>query len=162
MAPQRTPNRNKLNLYLDLAIFVAFLITMAPRFSGIAVHEWLSIAFAGTAIVHLLLHWTWIVNTIKRFTAASMGRNRANFVLNVLLFIDVVIIMFTGIMISEAALPLFGIRLQAGFAWRGLHDTSANLGILILALHVAIHWRWIVATFSKYVLRRSPKREALA
>jgi hypothetical protein len=159
--PAKKPNRNRINLYLDIALFAAFLLADAPQGTGIPVHEWLSVALIAALIVHLLLHWTWIVNTIKRFTANGMGRNRANFVLNTLLFIDVVVIMFSGFMISRAVLPALGISLPAGFAWRRLHDASATAGILLLALHVAIHWRWIVSMFSKYVLRRPTANTAV-
>jgi hypothetical protein len=157
-APTTKPNRNRVNLYLDIALFMAFLLADAPHGTGIPVHEWLSIALIAVLIVHLLLHWTWIVNTVKRFVGNGMGRNRVNFVLNALLFVDVVVIMFSGIMISRAALPALGIAVPAGFAWRRLHDQSATLGILLLALHVALHWRWIVAMASKHVLRRPAAR----
>ena len=43
-------NRNTLNLFVDIAIFLAFLMAMAPHFSGIAVHAWLSIAFGAVII----------------------------------------------------------------------------------------------------------------
>jgi hypothetical protein len=33
-------NSNRTKLLLDIALFVAFLITMDPRFSGLAIHEW--------------------------------------------------------------------------------------------------------------------------
>ncbi len=148
------PGRNRFNLYLDIALFAAFLLADAPHGTGIPVHEWLSIALIIALIVHLLLHWNWITSTIQRFVANGMGRNRVNFVLNSLLFIDVVVIMFSGIMISRAALPALGITVPTGFAWRRLHDQSATAGILLLALHVALHWRWITAMVSKYVGRR--------
>lgn len=45
-------NGNAVNFAVDTAIFVAFLVAMAPRFSGIAIHEWLSIAFAAAIVTH--------------------------------------------------------------------------------------------------------------
>jgi hypothetical protein len=154
MTPPPKLSRNRTNLFLDIAIFVAFLLAGAPHGTGIPVHEWLSIALIGALIVHLLLHWTWIVNTTRRFFGNVGTRNRINYVLNMALFIDVVLIMFTGMMISEAVLPTLSISVPSGFAWRRLHDITANLGVLILALHIAIHWRWITSMTSKYILRR--------
>jgi hypothetical protein len=148
------PSRNRVNLYLDIALFVAFLITTAPHFSGIAIHEWLSIALIAAFVIHLLLHWSWIVNTTKRLFGRTTARNRVNYVLNAALFVDMVVIMFSGIMISESALPALGIPIAPGFAWRRLHDSSANIGLLIFALHVALHWQWIATMFATYVLRR--------
>ncbi len=44
-------NSNRTKLLLDIGTFLAFLITMDPRFSGLAVHEWLSIALAATIVL---------------------------------------------------------------------------------------------------------------
>ena len=142
-----TSNRTK--LLLDIGTFLAFLIAMDPRFSGIAIHEWLSIAAAATVIVHLLLSWSWIVNVTRRFFVASTNGARVNYVLNWLLFIDGILIMLSGIMISEAVVPALGFTLPMGFAWRQLHDMSANLALLIMGLHLAMHWNWIVTTFKR-------------
>jgi hypothetical protein len=158
MKEQRS--RNRINLFLDIGLFSAFLVTTAPHFSGIAIHEWLSIALIGAFVVHLLLHWTWIANTTRRLFGRTTARNRVNYALNAALFIDMVVIMFSGVMISEAALPAFGVTLTPGFTWRRLHDASANLGLLIFALHVAMHWRWIATMFSKYILRRATNQQA--
>jgi hypothetical protein len=153
------PSRNKLNLFVDIAIFLAFLVAMAPHFSGLAVHEWLGIAFGGAIITHLLLHWQWIVQVTKRFFGKAQWSARVNYVLNALLFIDVTIIIFTGLMISESALPLFGIQFMPGGAWRMLHTLSANLFVPIIGLHVALHWQWIVNTVKRLGMRQ-PARSA--
>ena len=51
-------NKTKAKLVLDVAIFVAFLVTMDPRSSGITVHEWLATsALAQTAAA------LWLVQT---------------------------------------------------------------------------------------------------
>ena len=156
------PNRNKLNLLIDLAIFAAFLVAMAPRFSGIAVHEWLSIAFGAAIVAHLLLHWQWIVQITRRLFSSANGSARINYVLNLLLFIDITVVIFTGIMISEAALPQLGLSVAGSFAWRRLHDTSANLSLILLGLHIALHWQWIVSMVRRFILtpllpRRHPQ-----
>lgn len=152
----KTPNPTKVNLTVDILIFVAFLITTAPQLSGIAIHEWLSIAFAAAAIIHLLLHWQWIVQSTKRLLGKLARQSRINYILNILLFIDVTVIMFTGLAISRVALPLIGLHMTENFAWRRLHSLSSDLGVLILGLHVALHWNWIVNAFKKYVLRLAP------
>lgn len=142
-------NTNRTKLFLDIALFAAFLITMDPHFSGLAIHEWLSLAAGATVIVHLLLSWEWIVNVTKRLFVKATNGARINYVLNWLLFIDGILIMLSGIMISESAMPALGIALPMNFAWRRLHDMSANLALLIMGLHIAMHWNWIVTTFKR-------------
>ena len=58
---------NKTNLLLDTGIFAAFLVAMEPHFSDVSIPEWLSVALAATVVVHLLLHWEWIISVGKRF-----------------------------------------------------------------------------------------------
>ena len=142
-------NSNRTKLLLDIGTFLAFLVTMDPRFSGLAIHEWLSLALAGTIIVHLLLNWEWIVNVTKLLFVKATNGARVNYVLNWLLFIDGVLIVLSGIMISESAMPTLGIALPMNFAWRRLHDMSANIALLSMGLHLAMHWNWIVTMFKR-------------
>ena len=148
---KNTPVQTKTKLWLDIIIFVAFLVTMDPRSSGIAIHEWLSLAMLAALTLHLLLSWDWIINISQRFLGKLGTQNRINYILNWLLFIDGTLLIVSGVMISEVAIPFLGVRLPEGFAWRRLHDMSANLGLLMLGLHTALHWSWIVNTFSRYL-----------
>lgn len=150
---KNTPVQTKTKLWLDIIIFVAFLVTMDPRSSGIAIHEWLSLAMLAALTLHLLLSWDWIINISQRFMGKLGTQNRINYILNWLLFIDGTLLIVSGVMISEVAMPFLGIRLPEGFAWRRLHDMSANLGLLMLGLHTALHWSWIVNTFSRYLVQ---------
>lgn len=159
------PSRNKTNLIVDIAIFIAFLIAMAPRFSGVPVHEWLGIAFGAAIVTHLLLHWQWLVEVTKRFFSKAAPSARVNYVLNALLFIDVTLIIFSGLMISRSALPALGITATLGGSWRGIHETTANLFLLLVGLHVALHWQWIANMFKRFVIapitgRRAPQLAA--
>ncbi len=61
--------------------------------------------------------------------------------------------MLSGFMISEVVLPSFGIQLPRNFAWRGLHNLSANLFLGLPGLHTALHWSWVVNTFKRYVFQ---------
>ncbi len=153
---RKKTSRTKINFLIDFVIFIVFLVAMDPRSTGIAIHEWLSIAFGAAIIIHLLLHWQWLVATTKRIFSKIAAQARLNYVLNMLFFIDMTLIIFTGIMISESALPSLGIRFQPNFFWRWLHSFSADLAVYILGLHVALHWKWVVNAFKRYVLRPLP------
>ena len=156
------PNRNTTNLIVDIAIFLAFLVAMAPHFSGMAIHEWLGVAFGAAIITHLLLHWQWIVEVTKRFFGKAQWSARINYILNALLFVDVTLVIFSGLLISEVALPLIGVELAQSSMWRGLHTTSANLFLPLVGLHIALHWQWIMNMFKRFVIapRRAPQLSA--
>lgn len=149
----KTKNQTKLKLAIDIAIFIAFLVAMDPRSSGIAVHEWLAVSALAAIVVHLLLSWDWIIQISKRFIGKLSGITRINYILNWLIFFDVTLVMLSGLLISRSVMPTLGIALPENFAWRSLHDISANLFILLLGVHTALHWNWIVDTFSRYIFQ---------
>lgn len=143
------PNRNRTNLLVDIAIFTAFMVAMAPHFSGVAIHEWLSIALGAAIITHLLLHWQWILEVTQRLFRGAQASARVNYVLNAVLFVDMTVIIFTGLLISRVALPLIGIQTASGGVWRQLHSLSADAFLFLLGLHIALHWSWIVNTVKR-------------
>ena len=149
----KTKNRTKLKLVLDIFIFIAFLIALEPRSSGITIHEWLATSILGVLVIHLLLSWDWIMQTTRRFVGRLNSQNRLNYILNWGLFIDVMLLMLSGFAISETVMPSLGISLSRNFAWRGLHEFSANFFIILLGLHTALHWNWVVDTFKRYVFQ---------
>jgi hypothetical protein len=78
---------------------------------------------------------------------------RLNYVLNALLFVDMTLVIFTGLMISKVALPSLGIDLGQDFTWRRLHGLTADWSLILIGLHVALHWRWILETVKRYVFK---------
>jgi len=146
-------SQTKTKLWIDITIFIGFLIAMDPRSSGIAIHEWLATSMIAALVVHLLLSWDWIVQITGRFFGRVNSQSRINYILNWLLFIDGALIMLSGFLISESLLPFLGITLPQNFVWRRLHDMSANFFLLILGLHTALHWGWIVETFKRYIFQ---------
>jgi hypothetical protein len=147
--------RTTLKLVLDLLLFVVFVIATAPRFSGLALHEWGSFVLAGAVVYHLLLNWSWIVQiTLRLFSAKTPWRTRVNYVLNTLFFIAFTVIIVTGLVISEVALPWLGIDLHRSGPWLALHGQATEISMIILGLHVALHWSWIVSAFKRLVTPR--------
>ena len=146
-------NPTKINLAVDGGIFLGFLVADAPHFTGMAIHEWLGIAFGAAIITHLLLHWQWLVAVTRRFLANIPRQARLNYLLNMLLFIDVTLIIFSGLMISRVALPSLGLSLGESGAWRGIHSLTANLSLALVGLHVALHWQWLVKAIKRYIIQ---------
>jgi hypothetical protein len=145
------PNQNKIgkNLFLDIAVFLAFLLAMAPHFTGIPVHEWLSIAFAAAIVVHLLFHWEWIVGVAPRFFAQLFHESRLNFVVDLVFFLALIMIMVSGFAISKAALPAIGISLPFSLVWKQLHKISAALALIALGVHCGMHAEWIAQSLKR-------------
>ncbi|WP_052351873.1 DUF4405 domain-containing protein [Deinococcus pimensis] len=128
---------------------------MQPHGTGIPVHEWGSALLAVAIVAHLVLHWEWIVGISRKLMGPLPLETRLNCLLNVAFFVDMTLIIFSGLMISRAVLPALGLSVDehAG-PWRRLHGVSADAGVVILALHVAMHRRWIVGALRRYVWGR--------
>jgi cytochrome b len=141
----------KTNFLLDLGIFAGSLIALEPALTGMAVHEWFSLALGLALAVHLLLHWDWVVQVTLQFFRKPLHISRLNYVLNVLLFITFTGVMLSGLMISKSVLPALGLQAGGG-AWRGLHRTFTDLVLIVVGLHFALHWKWIVNSVKRFLL----------
>ncbi|MCC7452041.1 MAG: hypothetical protein IT324_31840 [Anaerolineae bacterium] len=95
-------NPTKVNLFLDPAIALAFVVELEEHFTGIRIHELLGLAFGAAFIVHIVLHWRWIVGVTRHFFKRLFHESRLNYVLNIALFIDMLVATVTGILIAHA------------------------------------------------------------
>ena len=140
---------NGKKLLLDVTTFTTLLVSMNPEVTGMTVHEWLGIALAGGIGVHLLTNWKWIVEMTKRiFTPVAKGK-RLNYALNWAMFLDGLMIMFSGLMISESVAPTFGLFLSGGHLWKEAHEVFTNAFLALLSGHIFLHWKWIVTTVKR-------------
>ena len=149
----KSSGNTRINLWLDLAVFVAVLVAFQPHLTGLAIHEWLSLAFGGGILAHLILHWRWIVNVVRRFFQKLPLQTRLYAVLNLALLAAFAGVMVSGVLMSEIALPALGLTLAAGHAWHAIHALSANAIVALSILHVVVHAKWILNAISRTVLK---------
>jgi hypothetical protein len=144
---------NKKNLWIDLALFAAFLVAASPRFTGVTIHEWLGLAFAGGLILHLLMHWKWITQVGARFFKKVWHTSRLQFVLDVLLFVAFTAIIGSGVMISRSVSSTLGLSLgNVSQTWEILHRLATDAVILLTGIHLALNWSWIVVTLKRVII----------
>lgn len=139
----------KLNFWVDVSIFAIFLVAMEPRATGITIHEWFTTAAVGTLIVHFVLHWDWFMKLTSRFFVKLFHSSRLNYLLSIALFLGFITLMVSGFMISRSVMPSLGFVVDARGAWGKIHDLSANLTLLLIAIHVGLRWDWIWAAFKR-------------
>jgi cytochrome b len=135
---------NRVVLGVDAALLAAFLLLLAPRLTTLPPHEWLGLAVGVPLLVHLLLSWSWISASTRRLRATRSNRARVNYGINATLFVLTVVMIASGAIISQSALPSLGIATANDRWWRAVHDKSVNALLLALGLHVAMNWRGIV------------------
>lgn len=146
MTPRHpSTGRTRVRLYTAIVLFIGLVVVLAPQATGIALHEWASFLVIGPLLVHLVIDWEWIVSASSRFFGTQPGRIRFNYCWDWLLFAMMTVATVSGVAISEAALPALGITITIDPFWSVAHDISANLLMVMLGVHLGMHWKWIMS-----------------
>ncbi|HVY94467.1 MAG TPA: DUF4405 domain-containing protein [Bryobacteraceae bacterium] len=148
--------RLKVTFWLDVTLAVSVCALQTVPATGLVIHEWLGLALVIMVYAHLLLSWSWIASNTRRLFTAQPIRSRVNFVLNLALFASVTAAIFSGILISQKAIPVLTASKAApamNWRWDSLHHEFANFVLMLAGFHVAINWEWALAAGQK-VFRR--------
>ena len=144
---------NRFKFKFDIGIAVVFVLLFVPAITSLAFHEIASIVLGAALILHVLLNKKWIIGVSKKLFLKNTNRKtRISYILNIILFIDMFIIMISGFLISEVVLPNF--RYDMNINMLPLHIVSSILGLLIVGIHIGLHWNWI-----KQMTQHFPKWE---
>lgn len=150
----RKKSTTQIRLYANLVLLVSFILANIPQATGIPIHEWVGLLFVFPLLVHLVLDWNWIVNVSKRLFKKLPGEVRFNHFWDLVIFIMMILVLLSGILVSESALPSLGINIAIDPFWQSFHDMTANLTMIFIGVHLAMHWSWLVSSFKRYVLNK--------
>ncbi len=155
------PRRTKFDFWLDIVLLVAMTLDYSFRFTGLAIHEWIGVAFVVLLPVHLTQHWDWTVRTTRRLWSRRRSSNREalRWLVDLLLLPSLVLCVASGLLVSRSALPAIGLRPGSDGFWNGLHSTSADASLFLVAFHVALNWRWVLS-ITRRLTGRSATRSA--
>jgi len=144
--------RLKTTFWLDVALLIAVCALQTVRFTGLVIHEWLGLAIVGMIFAHLLFSWSWIASLSRRLFTAQSVRARINYFFNLSLFAAVTAAIFSGILISQNAIPaLTGTAAAPDMDWRwdSLHNDFSQFVIILSGFHLAINLDWVLAPAEK-------------
>lgn len=148
--------RLKITFWLDATLLVSVCALQTLHFTGLILHEWLGLAVVPLILIHLLLSWNWIAAETRRFLAPQSARARINYLLNLSLFATVTAATYSGILISQMAIPTLT-RTKAStvldYKWDKLHYEFAIMVVILTGLHLAINWEWALGA-GKRIFRR--------
>jgi hypothetical protein len=149
-------NKTKTKLYLDIALTLAYIALMFPAFTGLSIHEWLGLAIGGAVIFHLAINWRWIVNVTRRFFGKLARQARINYLVNLALLVSFTLTMVSGLIISVLlnSRTLLGLSAEAMRFWQNVHAVSPKMTLVILAIHLVLHRKWIVNACKRYLFNR--------
>ena len=141
-------------------MLLVFCALETVPFTGLVLHEWLGLALVALILAHLLLSWPWISTATRRFISGS-ARTRVNYAINLGLFASMTVLILSGVLISEHAIPqLLRIRpadLPDAFRWDSIHDRLSDAVVILAGLHLALNWDWTFAAARKLFREPQPK-----
>ena len=131
-------------------------------------HTWGGVVMIAAALIHLMIHWSWVVNMTRRIwreltgQGTSMnGRGRWNLLLNIGVAVSFVLTAVSGVYFlfvpggRWAADPLF---LFTRATWDLLHTWAGVALISVALIHFVIHWKWVTKVSHKMIAMAFPSQ----
>lgn len=142
---------NYIKFALDIVLGIVFALLFNTRvFGGLTFHEVAGLSIGFAILVHIVLNWRWVKNvTLSIFSRKINLKTRIGYILNILLFIDMAVIIISGIFISRVLFT--GLGIQNSFFNQSTHIAASYIGLAIIGIHLGLHWKWIMNVFSKIV-----------
>lgn len=158
----------KLNYLVDLAFFVQFALV---GYSGLImyfnhdgaspilrlIHDKIGILMLVFFVVHIALHWRWIVLTTRNFFRKERqmkeGRKlKLNYLVDLAFFVQFALVGYSGLI-------MFFNHHGAGQILRLIHDKVGILMLVFFVVHIVLHWRWIVFITKNFFGRKRDMKE---
>ena len=154
---QRVAARTKLDFWFDAILLVGFTLAYSYGFTGIAIHEWLGIGLGAALLLHLTLHWDWVIRTTRKLLSPR-GHDKIIWLVNLALLVAMTFCVASGILISRVALPSLGINPLTGPFWEQFHFRTADVTLALVPVHAALRWRWIAGVGRRLATWRPARR----
>ena len=133
---------------VDAVALAVYLAAATPALTGVAVHEWLGIGVFVVFLVHCAMHAGAVGTALRDFGRIPWGA-KGNLVLDALVLAAFMVVTVSGLLISGAVLPAFGLYAGGYYFWDPLHAIAAKALLALLLVHVVVHWKWIYSFFKK-------------
>jgi hypothetical protein len=117
-------------------------------------HTWSGATMIIIAVIHLVLHWSWLTSMARRalreLSGQSSGMNsrgRWNLTLNLIVAISFILTAFSGVyflFIPGGQWVAHPMILFTQTTWDLIHTWAGIVLIAAAVVHFVIHWRWVV------------------
>ena len=147
-----------LKIITDVCMTVCLLFLMPYSLLGETLHEWLGIVMFVLFVTHHVLNRKWMVAVTKgKYTPFRIVQTLMVFVMLVLMLGSMV----SGVLLSNhifRAIRIAGISMAA----RQVHMFCAYAGMVVMSVHLGLHWNMVVNMTGKLFLHPSAKRTWIA
>ncbi len=146
--------KNQWLLLLDAFLLGGFWLLNQVHLTGIVIHEWFGVALGMTLLLHVGLHWRWIVNVFRKFFHVKNWLQAVKLVLDCVGLVAFFTIIISGILMSRSFLPALGLSGMHSRSLKMLHVAATNATIAMLVLHLLLNVKWIFRTLGSLFTRR--------
>ncbi|QZN97123.1 DUF4405 domain-containing protein [Symbiopectobacterium purcellii] len=127
---------------------VLLLVLMGFHLQGEILHEWAGMLFTLLIIIHLCLnrHRLWSLSPQRPSPMQVVSR-----IINAATVVVILTAIISGMMLSRHI--FLDLRFHNPASWaRKAHMASVHWGMLILAIHIGLHWK-MLATFFCHIMK---------
>lgn len=124
-------------------------------------HTWSGVIMIVIAIIHIVLHWPWVISMTRRSFKELTGqgvslnaRSRWNLFLNMCLGVSFVLTAISGVyflFVSSGRGAVDPNFLFSRTLWDMIHTWAGTIMIATAVIHFAIHWKWVTKVTAKVV-----------
>ena len=142
--------KNIAKIVFDIAMTGILVLLYNSHVFAISFHEVAGLILSGLFIIHCVFNKKWITTvSAKLFSKSLAPRVRIGYIVNVLLLITFTLIIISGIRTSQVLFPQFAA--PKGTPWRAIHHFAGAMSIILVGVHVGLHWGFIKGMWKKVV-----------
>lgn len=137
-----------------------------PRYAWISIHNWAALVLFCIVVIHIILHWSWIVETTKRMISNLQRASVKVFEVYGAVMILFGLLVFESLsglilwlvmprgardynlMVSGVGRRFLGLQRNV---WVDLHAWVAVTIVSIIIVHIIMNWSWVVTVSKKTI-----------
>lgn len=133
---------------VDAAMMFMLILLLGRNITGAQNHELIGISMMSLFAIHIILNIKWFLNFKK--ILKNSGNSLLNvlwMLVNVFLIVDLVIMFVSAVVVSDYVFSFaFPGRHRA---WEFVHGASAYAGLMLMSVHLGMHWNMIMSSLRK-------------
>lgn len=141
--------KNITKILLDVVMAVILVLLYNTHSISLVFHEIAGIFIFGLFIIHCLLNRKWITAITAKFFSKSLApRVRFGYIINFLMLASFLLILISGICTSQILFPFADSK---DSPWRNIHHFFAAISIILIGIHLGLHWKFISNMFKNMI-----------
>lgn len=147
-------NRVAFLVSLDTAMLLLVCVLEPIKLTGLEWHQWLGFALCPLVLLHVAMQWQWFVTQFQSMGKRGGYRVRLSALLNLMLFVLMAAVLFSGVFASRQSTALIGESVGRVRLWHEVHGWLNFVLVVFVGLHLALNWDWILAALRRNRPRR--------